>query len=117
MNAAPISMAQQARPHWYIHSEYFRAVFSSLVSGFGMWPLSTRPMWVTTSDPAEDTLAPRVHEAKGEHDDEHDHLDEAEDVVDLQARGPGEDEDGFDVEHDEEQGEDVVADLALAPTE
>ena len=23
-SAAPISMAQQARPHWNIHSEYFR---------------------------------------------------------------------------------------------
>ena len=37
-------MAQHARPHWYTHSEYLRAVFSSLVSGFGSLPLSTRPI-------------------------------------------------------------------------
>src|SRR4051812_49356493 len=41
--AAPISMAQQARPHWYTQSEYLRAVFNSVVSGFGIRPFSTRP--------------------------------------------------------------------------
>src|SRR5688572_10191398 len=113
MKAAPISMAQHARPHWYIQREYLRAVFSSLVSGWGTLPLSTRPMRAATSDPTEDALAPRVHEAKGEDDDEHDHLDETEDVVRLQPGGPREDEDRLDVEHHEEQGEDVVPDLAL----
>ena len=42
-----------------------------------------------------------------------DHLDQAEDAERLEAHGPREDEDGLDVEHHEEQGEDVVADLAL----
>ena len=28
--AAPISMAQHARPHWYTHSEYLRPWLSSL---------------------------------------------------------------------------------------
>ena len=40
------------------------------------------------------------------------HLDEAEDAVGLEPGGPREDEHGLDVEHHEEQGEDVVADLA-----
>ena len=31
-NAAPISMAQQARPHWYTHIEYDRPRFNSVVS-------------------------------------------------------------------------------------
>src|SRR4051812_32137960 len=41
--AAPISMAQQARPHWYIHSEYRRDWLNSQPSGFGTLPFSTRP--------------------------------------------------------------------------
>ena len=45
------------------------------------------------------------------------HLDEAERAVASRADGPREDEDGLDVEHDEEQGEDVVADLALGPAD
>src|SRR5437763_16343336 len=40
---APISIAQHARPHWYIHKEYFRALFNRLVSGLGDHPRSIRP--------------------------------------------------------------------------
>src|SRR5581483_1498451 len=109
-------MAQQASPHWYTHKEYLRAVLSSLVSGWGILPLSTRPIrWFL--DPAEDALAPGVQQPEREDRDEDEHLDEPEDVVHLEADGPGEDEHRFDVEHDEQQGEDVVADLALRPPE
>src|SRR5438067_2813291 len=107
-------MAQQARPHWYTQREYLRAVFKSLVSGWGTLPLSTRP--ISASDPTEDTFTPGVEESEGEDHDEDGHLDEAEDVVDLEADGPGEDEDGLDVEQHEQDREDVVADLALRPT-
>ena len=41
----------------------------------------------------------------------------AEHAVGLEPGGPREDEHGLDVEQDEEQGEDVVADLALGPAE
>ena len=37
------------------------------------------------------------------------------DAVGLEPGGPREDEHRLDVEHDEQQGEDVVADLALGP--
>ena len=43
------------------------------------------------------------------------HLDQAEACVALELGGPGEHEHGFHVEHHEQQGEDVVADLALRP--
>src|SRR3954451_17572057 len=76
--AAPISIAQHARPHWYTHMEYRRAVLSSLVSGFGILPLSTRPIrWCPSRlDPTEHTLAPGVEQAQGEDGDEDQHLDE-----------------------------------------
>src|SRR3954454_2187409 len=110
-------MAQHARPHWYTHMEYRRAVLSSLVSGFGILPLSTRPIrWCPSRlDPTEHTLAPGVEQAQGEDGDEDQHLDETEHVVGLEVDGPREDEHGLDVEQHEEQGEDVVADLALGP--
>src|SRR5437763_15083289 len=108
-------MAQHARPHWYTQREYLRAVFSSLVSGWGTLPLSTRP--ITSSDPTEDALTPGVEESEGEDHDEDEHLDEAEHVVDLEPSGPWKDEDGLHVEQHEQHGEDVVADLALGPPE
>src|SRR3954453_19398155 len=73
--AAPISMAQHARPHWYTQREYLRAVLSNLVSGWGTLPLSTRPIAL---DPAQDTFTPRVKESEGEDHDEDEHLDESE---------------------------------------
>src|SRR4051794_24617868 len=68
-------------------------------------------------DPAQDALAPGIQQPESKDGNEHEHLDEAEDVVGLQLDGPREDEHGLDVEQDEEQGEDVVTDLALGPTE
>ena len=41
-NAAPISIAQQARPHWKHHSEYVRDRLSSHVKGFGIVTLVAR---------------------------------------------------------------------------
>src|SRR4029079_7694778 len=111
--AAPISMAQHARPHWYTQREYLRAVLSSLVSGCGTLPLSTSP--IRSLDPTEDALTPGVEESEGEDHDEDGHLDQAEDVVDLEANRPREDEHGLDVEQHEQDRKDVVADLALRP--
>ena len=37
-------MAQHARPHWYTQREYLRDRLSSVVSGLGSLPLSTRPI-------------------------------------------------------------------------
>ena len=68
-------MAQQARPHWYTHSEYERPRLNSVVSGLGMRPLSTRPM---RSHPAQHALAPRVHEAEEQDEHEDAHLDQPE---------------------------------------
>src|SRR3954453_21680656 len=79
-NAAPISMAQHARPHWYTQREYLRAVFRSLVSGWGILPLSTSPIRTWPLDPTQDALAPCVQQAEGEDEDEDEHLDEPEDV-------------------------------------
>src|SRR3954463_4462296 len=78
-----------------------------------MRPLSTNPM---SSYPTQHALAPRVHEPKEQNEHEDTHLDEAEAGVPLELRRPWKDEHGLDVEHDEEQGEDVVADLALRPS-
>src|SRR6478609_3779172 len=111
-------MAQHARPHWKIHSEYLRETFSRLVSGLGILPLSTRPInglrrgWfrVRGLEPLEHSLAPGVQEPEGQQPDEDDHLDGAEPAVDLELDGPREDEHRLDVEEDEEQGEHVVPD-------
>src|SRR6478736_4789180 len=105
-------MAQQASPHWKIQSEYLREMFSRLVSGLGILPLSTRPInglrrgW--DLQPLEHSLAPGVEEAQRQQRDEDDHLDGAEPAVDLELDGPGKDEHRLDVEEDEEQGEHVV---------
>src|SRR4051794_20604983 len=102
-------MAQHARPHWYTHMEYRRAVVKSVVSGFGIFPLSTSPIGLL--DPAQHALAPCVEQAQGEDGDEDEHLDETEHVVGLEPGRPREDEHGLDVEEHEQDREDVVADL------
>src|SRR3954447_694963 len=78
-----------------------------------MRPLSTNPM---SSYPTQHALAPRVHEPKEQNEHEDTHLDDAEAGVPLPWRRPRKHEHGLHVEHDEEQGEDVVADLALRPS-
>src|SRR6185436_15362664 len=103
-------MAQPARPHSYTHREYFRLMLSRLVSGLGRRPFSTRP--ISASHPPQHALAPGVDEAEEQDEHEEAHLDQAEAAVDLELGGPGEDEHRLHVEHHEEQGEHVVADLA-----
>src|SRR5256885_15609888 len=98
-------MAQHARPHWYTQREYLRAVLSSLVSGWGTLPLSTRP--ITSSDPTQDAFTPGVEESEGEDHDEDEHLDESEDVVDLEAGGPRGDEHRLHVRKHEQHGGEV----------
>src|SRR3569623_3845820 len=116
-------MAQQARPHWYAQREYVRDVLRSLVSDLGILPLSTRPIsrpsrcrW-PGSQPTQDPLAPGGGEAQRQHEDEDAHLDHAEPAVGLEPGGPREDEHRLDVEHDEQDGEDEVADLRLGPAD
>src|SRR4051812_33713964 len=108
-------MAQHARPHWYTHMEYRRDVFSSAGSDLGSLPLSTRPISRYGLYPTKDSLAPGIEQPEGQHEDEGAHLDGPERAVRLQARGPGEDEHGLDIEHHEEDREDVIADLGLHP--
>src|SRR3954470_16248993 len=69
-----------------------------------------------TSYPTQHALAPRVHEPKEQNEHEDTHLYEAEAGVPLELRRPRKDEHCLHVEHDEEQREDVVADLALRPS-
>src|SRR5687767_5080990 len=111
-------MAQHASPHWYAQMEYLRLRLRSLVRGLGILPLSTSPIRsrIPWSHPPEHLLLPRVEEAEGEDDDEDRHLHHAEPLVGLDPRGEGEDEHRLHVEHHEQQGEDVVADLALTPS-
>src|SRR6187200_2347805 len=106
-------MAQHARPHWYTHTEYERPRLNRAVSGFGSRPFSTMPMVTSRLDPPENALAPGVHQPEQQDEDEHTHLHETEAGIGLELCGPGKDEHRFDVEHHEQQGEQVVADLAL----
>src|SRR3954466_14888512 len=84
-----------------------------MVSGFGSRPRSTRP--ISASHPPQNALAPGVDEAENEHEHEGRHLGEPESAISLETGRPREDEDGLDVEEHEQQGEDVVTDLALRP--
>ena len=81
-------------------------------NGLGMRPRSTRPICLY---PPQDTLAPGIHQAQEENEDEDAHFNEAETRIPLELRRPWEDEHCLDVKYDEEQGEDVVADVALRP--
>src|SRR6056297_3590838 len=116
-------MAQHARPHWYTHSEYERLMLNNLVRGAGMRPRSTRPISSTLrssdlhslSHPPKEPALPGVDQSIEQQHDEDQHGDEPEGAVPLDVRGPREEEHRFHVEDDEQQREDVVADLALRP--
>jgi hypothetical protein len=57
-----------------------------------------------------------AYTSPAEQDDHEDHhLDQGEGAERLEPDRPREDEHGLDVEDQEQQGEDVVADLGLAP--
>ena len=66
--------------------------------------------------PSEHSLTPCIHKAKQEDEDKDRHFDEAESSVGLEPGCPREDENCFDVEHDKQQGKDVITDIRLAPT-
>src|SRR5581483_12021735 len=66
--------------------------------------------------PPQHSLAPGVHETEREQDDEHRHLDDAERAERFEPNRPREDEHGFDVEDDEQQRVDVVAEVRLSPS-
>ena len=65
--------------------------------------------------PLKHLLAPGIQEPEGQDDNENQHLDQTEDAVGLESCRPRKHEDRFDVEHDEEEGIEVIADLALRP--
>ena len=67
------------------------------------------------SEPSEHSLTPCVHKAKQEDEDKDRHFDETEHSIGLEPSCPREDEDGFDVEHHEQQSEHVIPNVALAP--
>ena len=59
--------------------------------------------------PLQGALAPDVGQAHHQDADEDQHLPEAEPPQGLEDHGPGIEEDGFNVEHDEKHGDDVKA--------
>src|SRR5665811_562962 len=65
--------------------------------------------------PPEHPLLDRVDECLDQGEHEEDDGDDAADPERLAVDRPGEDEDCFDVEDDEEQAEDVVAHVGLRP--
>src|ERR1700760_3923474 len=71
-----------------------------------VWP-ATWAHGPSPLDPPEHSLFPGVDQAEQEHEYEHAHLYETITHIALEAGGPRKDEDGFDVDHHEQQGEDV----------
>src|SRR3989339_1260747 len=63
----------------------------------------------TVSFPFQGALAPDVHQAHRDDTDEYQHLHEPEPAQGLEHHRPGVEENGFNVEHDEEHGDDVEA--------
>ena len=101
-------MAQQARPNWNSHKEYFRDQFRSQVTGFGHAELLDYSHRMNS-------LADGVHQAQDQDVDEDEHLDEAEGAETLEHDGPREDEHRLHVEDDEEKPVDVIANVGLIP--
>src|SRR5436190_9488535 len=64
----------------------------------------------TAGRPVEASGLPDVDVGDEDQADEDDHLDEAEEAELAELHGPGEEEDGFDVEDDEEHGDQVELD-------
>src|SRR6266850_6337247 len=67
------------------------------------------------SRPLERAFAPYVDEAKRQHEDEHQHLDEAEQPERAEHHGPRVEEDDLDVEDDEQDGGEIEFDRETAP--
>src|SRR3972149_5724366 len=69
----------------------------------------------SASDPFEIALAPRIDQAGGPDGDEQHALQHGKEREAVVSDGPREEKDRFDVEDDEDQGEDVVLDFELDP--
>src|SRR3990172_12696730 len=69
----------------------------------------------SASDPFEVPLAPRINQPGGQDGDEKNTFQHGKELEAVVGDGPRKEEDRFDVEDDEDQGEDVVLDLELAP--
>src|SRR4051812_49507996 len=96
---AIISIAQQASPNCAGHSEFFRAmlsIFATVVSSTPLGSFSSRPMSV----PVETAATPHVGEDDENGEDEHQHLDQAEQPEFVERHRPWVEEDYFDVEDD-----------------
>src|SRR5271167_3020902 len=144
MYAWIISMAQQASPKVIGHRLPVRAQFTTLSRLATTKPLSaiSPVMPLTTAScsgpggrasrfqaippratasaslmallPLQRAFAPLVDEADGQHAKEADHGEEAEHADPLQADRPGEQERHFQVEDDEQDGNQVVAHVEAA---
>src|SRR5262249_14595519 len=64
--------------------------------------------------PFERSLLPLIDEADGEHAEEDDHRPEAEESDPPEPDRPGQEERHLEVENDEEDGDEIVADIELA---
>src|SRR5690606_26130959 len=78
----------------------------------GCWPNPRAREW-PGSLPFERSLLPHVDEAEQEHAGEQAHLDQAQRAKLTEHRGPGHDEDDFQVEDDELDRDEVVAHVEL----
>src|SRR3546814_6640922 len=74
-----------------------------------------QPSGWTGSLPFQGSLFPDVNETEQQHPDEDAHLDQAKHAQLAEHGGPRADEDDFQVEDDERDGDEVVADAELHP--
>src|SRR5438093_11701132 len=76
VEVAMSSIAQQARPKFITHSEYFRPQFKMNFAGCGKSTLSMRPIELPPLHPLEDLLLPRIKEGGRKDGHKHDHLND-----------------------------------------
>src|ERR1700733_5985357 len=140
MYAWIISTAQQARPKVIGHRLPVRAQFTTLstlatmkplpaispvmplitasCSGPGASPSRFQAIVVslfTRLLPFQGALAPLVDEPDGQHAEESDHRPEAEGAEALQGNRPREQERHFEVEDDEQDGDEVISHIETPP--
>src|SRR5512140_2509150 len=120
-------MAQQARPNVMNQMLFLRLQLTSWSTLVTTTPSSNR-LWMRplTSDmpssgpilgahPREIALPPDVRAGDHQDADEHEPLEIGEQPEGLEHGRPGQQEHRLDVEHDEDQGEHVEADVELDP--
>src|ERR1700757_1215094 len=118
VEAAISSIAQHASPKFMTQRLYFLPQFRTNLAGCGKLTLSVRPTRsLRLLQPLENLLLPRVQESYGQDDNEDDHLGNSDPRASelLEDGREGEQEHAFDIEDDEKEGKDVIADLSLAP--